>query len=255
MNEHTPTAAVLIIGNEILSGRTQDANVTHIAKKLGAVGIRLAEVRVVPDSEDEIAGAVNALRACYTYVLTTGGIGPTHDDITTDSIAKAYGVAVSEHPEARRRLMAHYATSNTTVNAARLRMARIPDGAVLINNGVSGAPGFYIGNVYVMAGVPNIMQAMLEAVLPTLQHGPAYLSQSVSGYVTESMVAEGLASIAVRYPQLDIGSYPWQHEERWGTTLVARGTDQAAIKAAVEEILALVKSYDSAPVIDISPKI
>lgn len=248
MSTTSPTAAVLIIGNEILSGRTQDANLAHVARKLAAIGVRLAEARVVPDIEEEIIAAVHALRTRYTYVLTTGGIGPTHDDITTDCIAKAFGLAVVEHPEARARLAAY--STKTPLTSARLRMARIPEGASLIDNGVSAAPGFRVENVYVMAGIPNIMQAMLEAVLPTLAHGPAYASASVAGFVAESMIAEGLAAVAGRYPQLDIGSYPWQKEGRWGTTLVARGTDPAAIKAAVDEILALVQAIDPQPVIE-----
>ena len=248
MPEPSSTAAVLIIGNEILSGRTQDCNLTYIAKRLGSTGVRLAEARVVSDSEGEIVAAVNALRQRYTYVFTTGGIGPTHDDITTDCIAKAFGVSVSEHAEARARLVAHY--TKMPLTTARLRMARIPDGAALIDNTVSAAPGFRLENVYVMAGVPDIMQAMLEAVLPTLAHGSAYVSKSVSGYVAESIIAEGLAAVAARYPMLDIGSYPWQREGRWGAALVARGTDRQAIDAAVEEILALVRMYDSAPVVE-----
>jgi molybdenum cofactor synthesis domain-containing protein len=252
MNETAPTAAVLVIGNEILSGRTQDSNIAHIAKKLGGIGVRLAEVRVVPDIEADIVDAVNALRGRYSYVFTTGGIGPTHDDITTDSIAKAFGVEVIEHPEARARLVSHY--TKTPVTPARLRMARIPVGAALIDNAVSAAPGFRLENVYVMAGVPTIMQAMLEAVLPGLSHGSAYCSKSVSGFVAESVIAAGLAAIAARYPQLDIGSYPWQREGRWGTALVARGTDVPMIDAASDEIMTLVRQHDPAPVIEVSPK-
>jgi molybdenum cofactor synthesis domain-containing protein len=252
MSEHNPTAAVLIIGNEILSGRTEDVNLFHIAKKLASIGIRMAEARVVPDIEDEIVASVNALRARYTYVFTTGGIGPTHDDITADSIAKAFGVTVGEHPEARAILIARY--PNAALTPARLRMARIPKGAELINNPVSGVPGFRMQNVYVMAGVPNIMQGMLETVLPNLDHGSAYVSKSVSGFVSESVIAEGLTEVALRYPELDIGSYPWQREGRWGTALVARGTDRTMIDAAAEDILVLVKQYDPAPEIEISPK-
>ena len=250
MTNMPPTAAVLIIGNEILSGRTHDANLAFIAKKLSAHGIRMAEARVVPDIENEIVAAVNALRARYTYVFTTGGIGPTHDDITADCIGKAFGVPVSEHPEARARLLAHY--TKTPINPARLRMARIPEGAALIDNTVSSAPGFRLENVYVMAGVPNIMQAMLEAVLPTLQHGPAFISKSVSGFVAESLVAEELRAIANHFPTLDIGSYPWEREGRWGTALVTRGTDPMLVETAADEILALVKRHDPDPVVEIS---
>ena len=246
----SPSAAILIIGNEILSGRTQDANLAHIAQKLASIGVRVAEARVVPDIEEVIVATVNDVRQKYTYVFTTGGIGPTHDDITTDCIAKAFGVGVVEHPEARARLVAHY--TKTPLTPARLRMARIPGTAELIDNAVSAAPGFRIGNVYVMAGIPNIMQAMLDAILPGLVHGPAYASKSVSGFVAESMIAEGLAGVAARYPQLDIGSYPWQKEGRWGTALVARGTDRSAIAAAADEIIELVKGYDPSPVVESS---
>jgi molybdopterin-biosynthesis enzyme MoeA-like protein len=255
MNEQSPTAALLIIGNEILSGRIQDCNLLHIAKKLGAIGVRLGEVRVVADIENDIVAAVDALRTRYMYVFTTGGIGSTHDDITADSIAKAFGVAVSEHPEARARLTAYYEGKNMPVTPVRLRMARIPEGASLIDNGVSGGPGFQLENVYVMAGIPNIMQSMLESVLPTLRHGPAYISKSVSGFVLENTIADALAAIALRYPQLDIGSYPWQRDGRWGTALVARGTDPGAVEAASDEIFSLIVQHDPAPTVELSTKI
>ncbi len=244
----TPTAAVLIIGNEILSGRTPDANLNAIAKKLVGIGIRLAEARIVPDIEDEIVAAVNALRARYTYVLTTGGIGPTHDDITADSIGKAFGVAIVEHPDARARLESHYTSANLT--ASRLRMARMPEGASLIDNPVSAAPGFRIGNVYVLAGVPNIMAAMLDNVVATLKHGPTIHSVTVSGYVAESVIAEELGAIAAHHPDLDIGSYPWVKNARYGTALVTRGTDQAAVKEAADQIFALVAKHGGEPVIE-----
>lgn len=241
-----PTAAVLIIGNEILSGRTQDTNLNYIAKKLTAIGIRLAETRVVPDIEGEIVAALNALRQRYTYVFTTGGIGPTHDDITADSIGAAFGLPVEENAEARARLVAYYTPDRIT--PPRMRMARMPVGASLIDNPVSIAPGFKIENVHVLAGVPNIMQAMLDGIIASLTHGPAILSASVSGYVAESVVAVELGEIAARYPQLDIGSYPWTRDGRFGTALVTRGIDVAAIKAADEEIYRLVLAFDPAPV-------
>jgi molybdenum cofactor synthesis domain-containing protein len=243
-----PTAAVLLIGNEILSGRTPDANLATIAKKLGGIGVRLAEARIVPDSEAEIVAAVNALRARYTYVFTTGGIGPTHDDITTDSVGKAFGVEAVEHPEARARLAAYYAKGALT--PARLRMARVPAGASLIDNAISVAPGFRLENVYVLAGVPAIMRTMLDAIAPMLARGPAYVSKSVSGFVLESVVADDLAAIAARYPQLDIGSYPWEREGRYGTALVARGTDRQAVEAAADEIFALVARHDPLPAVE-----
>jgi molybdenum cofactor synthesis domain-containing protein len=240
--EKTPTAAVLIIGNEILSGRTQDVNLNYIAQKLTSIGVRLSEARVVPDIEDEIVDALNALRKRYTYVFTTGGIGPTHDDITADSVGKAFGVPVTENPEARQRLENYY--KERGVNAARLRMARTPEGASLIDNPISAAPGIHIGNVYVLAGVPDIMQAMMDNIVSTLKYGPAIHSVTVSGFVAESIVATELEDIAKRYPQLDIGSYPWVRQSRYGTALVARGTDGKAAQEAAEAILVFVKKHD-----------
>jgi molybdenum cofactor synthesis domain-containing protein len=237
-----PSAALLIIGNEILSGRTQDLNLNAVAKKLGAVGIPLKEVRVVPDLESEIVGALNALRARYSYVFTTGGIGPTHDDITIDAVASAFGVAVSEHEGARALLLKHYGADNLTT--ARLRMARAPLGGTLVDNPVSAAPGIKIENVYVLAGVPSIMQAMLDSIISTLRHGPALHSLTVSAFVAESVIAEELSAIAARFPHIDIGSYPWVHNGKFGTALVARGTDASAIKQAAEALLALVLALD-----------
>ncbi len=247
----TPTAAVLVIGNEILSGRTPDSNLNSIAKKLASIGVKLMEARVVPDIEGDIVAAVNALRARYTYVFTTGGIGPTHDDITADSIAKAFGVPVIEHPEARARLEAHYTPANLT--ASRLRMARVPQGSTLIDNPVSTAPGFRIENVHVLAGVPDIMNAMMDGVLAGLKHGPAIHSMTVSGFVAESVIAAELTAIAARYPQLDIGSYPWVRLGRFGTALVVRGTDKTAVETAADDVAALVKKHDSAAEVETTP--
>jgi molybdenum cofactor synthesis domain-containing protein len=241
MTDAAPTAAVLIIGNEILSGRTQDANLNTIAKKLAAAGIRLAEARVVPDIEDRIIAAVNELRAAYTYLFTTGGIGPTHDDITAATVAKAYGVALIDHPEAVARLTAYYTPAN--LNPARLRMALIPEGAGLIDNPVSAAPGFHLGNVYVMAGVPNIMTAMLDNVVATLQHGPAIIAVTVSSSVPESVLAADLAAIAARYPDLDIGSYPSFRMGQIGLALVARGTDRALLQQAADDLAAMIRGH------------
>lgn len=243
MNLPNPTAAVLIIGNEILSGRTQDSNLNYIAQKLGSIGIPLKEARVVADIEAEIVAAVNTLRARYTYLFTTGGIGGTHDDITADSVAKAFGVPVIEHPEARALLEKHYPPDK--LNPARLRMARMPQGAALIKNLVSTAPGFCVENVYVMAGVPSIMQGMLDGVLAQLRHGPAICSLSVSGSVPENVIAEELTAIALRYPDLDIGSYPWFRLGRWGTALVARGIDTVSIQRAGEDLKALMLKHDA----------
>jgi len=240
-----PTAAVLIIGNEILSVRTQDSNLNSIAKKLSSLGIKLKEARVVPDVEDEIIAALNALRNRYTYVFTTGGIGATHDDITADSVARAFGLPIIENPEARARLEAHYTPAN--LNAARLRMARMPEGAALIDNPVSVAPGFRIENVYVMAGVPNIMQAMLDGVVAGLKHGATIYSVSVSGPVPENNVAEELGAIAANYPHLDIGSYPWFRVGKWGTALVVRGTDKVLVDEAADKLFALMAKQGIEP--------
>jgi molybdenum cofactor synthesis domain-containing protein len=241
MNESAPTAALLIIGNEILSGRTQDTNLNALAKKLGAVGVALREARVVPDIQAEIVFALNELRARYTYVFTTGGIGPTHDDITVDAVAAAFKVDVVEHPDARALLLAHYGAAHLT--AARLRMARVPQGATLVANPISSAPGMKVDNVFVLAGVPNIMQAMLDGIVPTLRHGPVTHSRTVSGFIAESVVADELGAIAARYPQLDIGSYPWVRESKFGTALVTRGTDEAAVAAVTDEIAEMVKAH------------
>ena len=188
---------------------------------------------------DEIVAAINTLRARYTYVFTTGGIGPTHDDITVDAVAAAFGVEVIEHPKARALLTAHYGEK---INAARMRMARTPKGATLVANPISKAPGMKIDNVYVLAGVPDIMRAMLDGIISTLQHGPALHSLTVSGFIAESLIAEELGTIAARFPQLDIGSYPWVKDGRFGTALVARGIDKAAVHKAAVEIAAAVKA-------------
>jgi len=252
MNEtSSPTAAVLIIGNEILSGRTQDANLNVIAKKLAGIGVRLCEARVVPDIEADIVKAVNELRARYTYLFTTGGIGPTHDDITAEAVGRAFGMPVIEHPEARARLLAYY--TDTGINPARLRMARVPQGATLIDNPISAAPGFRIENVYVLAGVPGIMQAMMDNVAAQLRHGPAIHSIAISGAVAESTVAEELANIAAHWPQLDIGSYPWFRQGKYGTSLVVRGTDKTAVQAAADEIFAMIEKRGGKPEIEITP--
>lgn len=245
-----PTAAVLIIGNEILSGRTQDGNLNYIAKKLVSVGIKLCEARIIPDTEVEIVASVNELRARYTYLFTTGGIGATHDDITAESVAKAFGVPFGENTEARSILEKHYTAAN--LNAARLRMARMPAGSTLIDNPVSAAPGIQIGNVYIMAGVPNIMQAMLDGLLAKLKHGTAIHSVSVSGSVAENVLADELTVIAERYPTLDIGSYPWFRVGKWGTALVVRGTDQGSIRKAADELTVLVSKHDDKPEIESS---
>jgi len=243
-----PTAAVIIIGNEILSGRTQDVNLNTIAKKLSEIGVKLAEARVVPDVEAEIIAAVNALRARYTYVFTTGGIGPTHDDITSATIAKAFGVPLIEHPDARARLLGFYTPAK--LNEARLSMAYVPEGAELIDNPISAAPGYRIENVFVLAGVPTVMQAMMNAVAADLQHGPAISSVTISCALGEGTLARDLAAIAARYPALEIGSYPSFRHNRIGVSLVVRGTDGAAVQAAAEEIKAIVVNHDGKPEVE-----
>jgi molybdenum cofactor synthesis domain-containing protein len=229
-----PTSAVLIIGNEILSGRTQDSNTAYIARFVGVLGIELCEVRVVRDVEAEIVLAVNALRASYTYVFTTGGIGPTHDDITADAIAEAFGVGIDYHPEALAMLESRYKPGE--FNVMRRRMARIPEGASLIRNPVSVAPGFQIENVFVMAGVPMIMRAMLEDVAPRLARGAVVLSRTIRTRVPEGRIAEALAEIQNAHDQVAIGSYPFYREEGSGVDLVVRGREELLVEAAAQSI-------------------
>lgn len=235
----TVTASLVIIGNEILSGRTHDKNIPHIATRLNEAGIQLREVRVVPDIEAEIVDAVNAVRARYDYVFTTGGIGPTHDDITTASIAKAFGVPVVRDAEAERLLRAYIPPER--INEARLKMADVPQGAILIPNEVSAAPGFVIGNVYVMAGIPNIMQAMLTATLPRLHGGNSVASLSVTTNLPEGTLADDLTAIQHRYSTVDIGSYPQFVNSMPQTSLVCRSMDDAANAGAMTEIHAMIE--------------
>ena len=237
------TAAILVIGDEILSGRTKDKNIGYIAEYLTAIGIDLKEVRVVADDEPEIVAALNALRARYTYVFTTGGIGPTHDDITADCVAKAFGVTIDVDPRAKALLLTRIAEKD--MNEARLRMARIPAGADLILNKVSAAPGFRIGNVHVMAGVPSIMQAMLDEVAPTLKTGVKMLSETVRADCREGDIGGPLGEIAKAHPDVMIGSYPFQDDGKPNTNLVVRSRDPqklAAAKAAVEDMLVRVRA-------------
>jgi molybdenum cofactor synthesis domain-containing protein len=245
------TAALLIIGNEILSGRTKDANLPYLAEKLNDAGIRLREARVVPDIEEEIVAAVNALRARYTYVFTTGGIGPTHDDITAECIAKAFGVALERHPDAVRRLESHYSHDPSMLNEARLRMANIPAGGILIDNPVSKAPGFQVGNVFVMAGVPMIMQAMLDGILPLLKGGAKMLARTVTCTLAEGTLAEGLGAIQNRYPAIEIGSYPYLRNKQYGVSLVLRGTDEPLLEEATEAVAALVRDLGGEPTVSV----
>ena len=247
------TAAVVVIGDEILSGRTQDVNVAAIAKFLVPFGIDLAEVRIVPDRESEIVAAVNAVRARYTYVFTTGGIGPTHDDITADAIGRAFDVPLEHHPEAMAMLGRRYAEGE--FNERRQRMARVPEGATLIKNPISVAPGFQIGNVFVMAGVPKIMQAMLDDVASRLERGIPVISRSIRLKLPEGKIAAELAAIQDRYLELSIGSYPFfadfgaagQRAGSIGTTLVIRGRDAAAVNEAAEAVLAMARAFGVEP--------
>ncbi len=228
-----PTAAMLVIGDEILSGRTRDSNTHFLAGQLAERGIDLCEVRVVSDVHDRIVAAVNALRAGHDHVFTSGGIGPTHDDITADAIAAAFGVALGIRDDARAILAAHYQRTGLELNTARLRMARVPDGAVLIENPVSAAPGFSIGNVHVMAGVPSVFQAMVAGLLPTLSAGKPLLSQTLRIERGEGEIAGPLGALAAEYPQLSIGSYPYVRDGAFGANVVIRGSDAAALDAAM----------------------
>src|ERR1700749_3740797 len=242
-----PTAAVLVIGDEILSGRTQDTNTSYIAKFLGSLGIDLKEARIVGDIEEEIIAALNALRARYTYVFTTGGIGPTHDDITADAVAKAFGVGIDYHPEALVMLAARYANP-ADFNDMRKRMARIPLGAELVRNSASVAPDIHIGNVFVMAGVPMIMRAMLEDIEPQLQRGAVVHAQTVQARIPEGKIAAGLQTIQKNFPDLALGSYPYYREDGFGVQLVARGRDPARVESAALAIEAMIRGEGAEPV-------
>jgi molybdenum cofactor synthesis domain-containing protein len=235
-----PTAALLVIGDEILSGRTKDVNIGATADFCTDLAIDLMEVRVVADIEDDIIAAVNALRARYTYVFTTGGIGPTHDDITADAIAKAFGVALPINAEARAMMEARWRERNIEVNEARLRMARIPEGASLIVNAVSAAPGFRIGNVHVMAGVPVVMRSMLEAIAPTLKGGRKVHSITVKSGVGEGNIGGPLTALQAQFPDVKMGSYPRMGDGTVMTELVLRSPDQARLDEAAKAVWAMV---------------
>src|SRR6516165_10772845 len=236
------TAAVLVIGDEILSGRTKDKNIGYIADFLTEIGIDLKEVRIVPDEEPEVVAAVNALRTRYTYLFTTGGIGPTHDDITADCVAKAFGVSLEYHPQAVEIMEARVKLTGGVMNEARRRMTRVPKGGELVLNKISGAPGFKIGNVIVMAGIPQVMQAMLEYVTPQLNTGAKMLSETVRADCREGDIGTELGAIAKAHPDVVIGSYPFMDEKRGPNThVVLRARDPqklADVKAAVVAMLA-----------------
>lgn len=246
-----PTAAMLVIGDEVLSGRTHDRNTNHLAGVLTAMGIALREARVCPDEEAEIVRHVNDLRARYDYLFTSGGIGPTHDDITADSVARAFGVGIDVREDARAILAAYYADPSA-LNAARLRMARIPDGAELILNPVSQAPGFRLGNVFVMAGVPAIFQAMVESARPMLTGGEPMLSWSFRVPMAEGEVAEALRALAAAWPDVGMGSYPF-FRGGMGTTLVLRCTSRARLEAAAAALRAMLTEMGAEGVSETAP--
>ena len=238
-DEAGPTAGVLVIGDEILSGRTRDVNIQQIAEFLTPLGIPLVEARIVADDAAAIGEAVRALAARCTYVFTTGGIGPTHDDITADAVAAAFGVPLDIRDDAREILARHYAATGLDFNAARQRMARIPEGARLIENPISAAPGFSLGNVHVMAGVPSIFQAMVASVLPTLTGGQPLMSQSYRIDQGEGVIAGPLGELAADFPDLSIGSYPFIRNGAHGANIVIRGQDAGRIDAAMTRLAAL----------------
>jgi molybdenum cofactor synthesis domain-containing protein len=242
-----PTACLLVIGNEILSGRTQDINIKFLATRLGEIGIPLREVRVIPDVAATIIATVNEVRAAFDHVFTTGGIGPTHDDITSECISAAFGVPWEIHPEAFALMEARYAKGE--FNAARRRMATMPRGATLIKNAISAAPGFTIGNVHVMAGVPRIMQAMFDALAPTLSGGQPVISRAVYAMgLMEGTIAAGLEAIQNRYPELDVGSYPFARDAGHGVAIVSKGTSVAEAEAATADVTALMAGLGLAPI-------
>lgn len=243
--ENNPTAGILVIGNEILGGRTADKNIFTITSKMFGRGIVTREVRVVPDEEGPIIDALNALRQAYTYVFTTGGIGPTHDDITMACIAKAFRVDLYENAEARRSLENYYGADK--LNPARLRMALVPTGASLIPNGLSGAPGVRMDNVFVMAGVPEIMSLMLDAASEGLRQGAPLHVRTVRCHTPESLMAAELTAIAAAFPMLEIGSYPTLKGREIGLALVVKGVEEQAVLAAAEKIVAMVKAQGDEP--------
>ncbi len=242
-----PVACILVIGNEVLSGRTQDANIKFLATGLGEIGIPVREVRVIPDVPETIIATVNECRAKFDHVFTTGGIGPTHDDITSECVAAAFGVPWEIHPEAFARMEKHYQPGE--FNAARQRMATMPRGATLIDNAISVAPGFTIGNVHVMAGVPRIMQSMFGALAPTLEGGAPVASAAVHATgLLEGAIAAGLEAIQKRYPDLDLGSYPYYRSTGNGVSLVAKGQDTDAVTACIAEVTTLVREMGKEPI-------
>jgi molybdenum cofactor synthesis domain-containing protein len=239
------SACVLIIGNEILSGRTPDANLAFLARGLTELGIRLREARVIPDDSSVIVSTVNEVRPAFDYVFTTGGIGPTHDDITAQCVADAFAVPLIVHPDAKRLLETHYPPGH--LNEARLRMAMVPEGAVLLPNPISRAPGFQIGNVFVLPGVPNIMQGIFEELKHRLVGGAKMFSRSISCHLGEGTLAKELGELQIRYPDVEIGSYPYFRRGDFGVTLVVRGTEKVQLDGATEELCVLIRALGGDP--------
>jgi len=239
------TACVIVIGNEILSGRTQDINLNHIATTLGGWGIQVQHARVIPDDEDIIVSTINEVRQAYDYVFTTGGIGPTHDDITAVCIAKAFAVPIIQHPDIEERIRRRPAPDD--VMASRLLMARVPEGAELIDNPSGGPQGFAMENVHVMAGIPRVMQAMLSTLEGKLTTGPVIRSHTIRAYTGESSIADALAAIQQDHPDADIGSYPFLREDRYGTHLVIRSADVQLLRTIADAIMEAVRNIGETP--------
>ncbi|MSO54545.1 MAG: competence/damage-inducible protein A [Rhodospirillales bacterium] len=246
MSDNVVTACVLLIGNELLSGRTQDINLAFLAKRLNAQGIQVKEVRIIADEEAAIVAAVNECRATYDYVFTTGGIGPTHDDITSPSVAKAFGVELIRHPEALRLITGYYKPGD--LNDARLRMTEVPKGATLISNPVSLAPGFQMDNVFVMAGVPRIMHAMFDGIKDRLAGGRPVVSRAIAAFLPEGLIAKGLGDLQARFDDVEIGSYPFARHGRFGATLVLRSPDAARVDQAADALKDFLRSLGGEPV-------
>ncbi len=242
MNNNSPTASLLIIGNEILSGRTQDKNLNYIAKGLGKIGVKFMEVRVVPDVHETIIDTVNQMRENFDYVFTTGGIGPTHDDITAECIAKAFGVGLKINDEFYKKIEEYY---KGDLNEGRIKMVTLPEGAKPISNPISTAPGFYIENVYVMAGIPNVMQAMFDEVKGTLRHGALVLSKEIKIIeVSESIIATPLSNLQDEYDNVEIGSYPFVEGNKIGVSLVFRSDDEAALDECLAKMNTVLKKAE-----------
>lgn len=249
MSEDIVTATILIIGNEVLSGRTQDANLSFLAERLNSQGIRVVEARIIADDEAVIIKTVNACRAACDYVFTTGGIGPTHDDITSACVSKAFGRELVRNPDAVKRLEAHYAGGNIDLTEARLRMANTPagDDVILLDNPASGAPGFQCENVFVLPGVPRIMQAMVDVLLPRLAGGAVTKSATVAAYLPEGDLADPLAAVQAAHPTVEVGSYPYFRSGKFGAALVMRATDEAALAACKEAVCLMIRDLGQEP--------